>query len=71
MAKNSLYTNTIKLREARREKNITVAEISRVLGFNSLVSYYNIENGITEPKISQMITISRLLDKPVAYFFNL
>jgi DNA-binding XRE family transcriptional regulator len=41
------------------------------MGLASRVSYYNLESGIVEPRISQMIILSEILDKPVSHLFNL
>lgn len=65
------YVNRDNLRETRKKKNVRVTEILKALGLSSSVSYYNIENGLTEPKISQMVIISQMLDEPVTNFFNL
>lgn len=71
MAKYSKYTNTENIREARRKKNVTVNTLRDVLGYTSRVSYYNLENGKVEPKISQMIILSEVLDEPINHFFAL
>ena len=71
MYKYSIYVKTDKIRNERIKKNKTIKNMSVELGLKSPSSYYNLEVGIVEPKISQMINVSKILGKPVAYFFNL
>lgn len=71
MAKYSEYVKTENLKKARKNKGITVNELINRMGLASRVSYYNIENGIVEPKISQMILISQILNEPMKNFFAL
>lgn len=71
MAKFSEYVKTENIRNARINKGLTVGDISRRMGFSSRVSYYNIENGVVEPKVSQIVTLSNILDGPVQEFFNI
>lgn len=71
MAKYSEYVKTENLKKARKDKGITVNELISRMGLASRVSYYNIENGIVEPKISQMILISQILNEPMKNFFAL
>lgn len=71
MYKYSIYVKTDKIRNERIKKNKTIKNMSVELDLKSPSSYYNLEVGIVEPKISQMIKVSKILGKPVAYFFNL
>ena len=71
MYKYSIYVKTDKIRNERIKKNKTIKNMSVELDLKSTSSYYNLEVGIVEPKISQMIKVSKILGKPVAYFFNL
>ena len=71
MNKYSMYVKTEKIKNERKKKKKTIKEMSVKLGFKSPISYYNLEVGIVEPKISQMINLSKILGKPVSYFFNL
>ena len=71
MNKYSQYVKTEEIKEARKSKGITVSDIIDKMGLSSRVSYYNIENGVVEPRISQMIMISQLLGEPIDYFFNI
>ena len=41
-----------------------------MLGFKSKVTYYNIEVGAAEPKISHINKISKILGKAPKNFFN-
>lgn len=70
MNRYSIYVYTDNIREARKNKGLTVEEIMDKMGFLSRASYYNLENGIVEPRISQMITLSQILGGPVKKFFN-
>lgn len=70
MAKYSIYVNTETLRRERYAKNITMNEMAKLLGKKSLSSYSNIENGIVEPKISEIIKISNILNNSPNIFFN-
>jgi DNA-binding XRE family transcriptional regulator len=69
--KFSEYVNREALRRERFAKGFTAEHMAECLGKSSPSSYTNIENGIIEPKISDMVVISKVLEKPVGYFFNL
>lgn len=71
MNKYSKYVKTENIREARKAKHVLIADIIKEMGLASRVSYYNLENGIVEPRISQMIILSEILGKPVSHLFNL
>lgn len=70
LAKFSMYVNTEELRRERYAKKITMAQMSKLLGKKSETSYSNLENGVVEPKISDIIKISKILKKPCHIFFN-
>lgn len=70
MNKYSKYVNKEALENERQKRKKTCKDMSELMGMRSPVSYYNIENGIVEPKISQMIIISKILKKPISNFFN-
>lgn len=63
------YINIEALRIERLKKKITLRNMAKLLGFKSAASYYNIEKGKIYPKINVMIDISKILEKPVDYFF--
>ena len=65
------YVNTENLRRERYSKKISSAKMAEVIGKKSKCSYMNIENGVVEPKITDMIKISEFLGEPIEYFFNL
>ncbi len=71
MNKFSKYVNTENLKKTRLKRKFTYKDMAEKLGFKSEISYYNLEVGIVEPKITQMIKISEILDKPIHNFFNL
>lgn len=71
MKKYSMYVNTEELKKARNKKQKTCEDMAQEMGMRSPVSYYNIEVGVVEPKISQMIKISQILNKPIGKIFNL
>ena len=71
MGKYGKYVKTENIRSARKNKHILIADIIAKMGLTSRVSYYNIENGIVEPRISQMIILSEILEEPVHHLFNL
>ncbi len=71
MNKFSRYVNTEELKRCRQKKKLNYKNMAEKLGFKSEISYYNIEVGIVEPKITQMISISEILEKPIQKFFNL
>lgn len=71
MAKFSKYVNTDKLKETRCDKKLSCRDMAKLMGVKSQVTYFNIENGIVEPKITQMIAISLILKGSVGKFFNL
>lgn len=71
MNRYSKYVKTENIREARKAKHILIADIIKEMGLASRVSYYNIENGIVEPRISQMIILSKILEEPITKLFNI
>ena len=70
MGKFSKYVNREHIREVRRAKGITVEKIAEAMDLASTVSYYNLENGLVEPKITHMIILAELLGEPVTNFFT-
>lgn len=71
MNKFSKYVNTKELRKTRLKRKLNYKDMAEMLGFKSEISYYNLEVGIVEPKITQMVKISDILSKPVQSLFNL
>lgn len=71
MNKYSMYVNTEELKKARTKNKKNYEDMAIEMGMKSPISYYNIEVGIVEPKISQMIKISQILNKPIGKIFNL
>lgn len=71
MNKYSKYVNTSNIRKTRTEKGITVAEIAKRMDLTCRSSYYNLENGYVEPRISQMLALSEILGMPISYLFNI
>ena len=71
MTKFAKYVKTENIRKTRKEKGITVRELQEALGFNSPSSYYYLESGFVEPRISQMAILSQVLDEPASNFFAL
>ena len=71
MGKYGKYVKTENIRGARKNKHILIADIIEKMGLTSRVSYYNIENGIVEPRISQMIILSEILGEPITKLFNI
>jgi len=71
MNKYAMYVNTEELRKTRSRKQKTYKDMAEEMGMKSPISYYNIEVGKVEPKISQMIKVSQILNKPLGKFFNL
>ena len=70
MNKFSKYVNTEELKQERKNKGLSITDMAKLMGFNSKVTYYNIEIGITEPKISHINKISNILGKSPKNFFN-
>lgn len=70
MGKYSQYVYTEELKKARKKKGLSIIDMAKLLGFKSKVTYYNIENGISEPKISNINDISKILGKSAGNFFN-
>ena len=71
MGKYGKYVKTENIKKARKDKHILINDIIKEMGLTSRVSYYNIENGIVEPRISQMIMLSEILKEPVHDLFNI
>lgn len=70
MNRYAQYVNTEELKKTRLKKKRTYEDMSKAIGLKSPISYYNIEVGFVEPKISQMVKISDTLGRPVHKFFN-
>lgn len=70
MNKYGQYVYTEELKRERKNKGLSIVDMAKLLGFKSKVTYYNIENGISEPKISNINNISRILGKSPKNFFN-
>ncbi len=66
-----LITDTEKLKKARELKGFSYRDMSKFLGAKSSATYYNIETGKVEPKIGQVLRISKLLKEPINNFFRL
>ena len=70
MNKYSQYVYTEELKKERKKQGISIEYMAKLLGFKSKATYYNIENGISEPKISNINEISKILGKSAKNFFN-
>lgn len=70
MNKYGKYVNTEELKRERKNKGLSIIDMAKLMGFSSKVTYYNIEIGITEPKISHINKISEILGKAPKNFFN-
>lgn len=70
MNKYSKYVNTEELKNERKKRGFSIVDMAKLMGFNSKVTYYNIEIGVTEPKISHINRISEILGKAPRNFFN-
>lgn len=68
--KYSKYVNTEELKQVREAKGFSYRDMSSFMGFKSPATYYNIENGLVEPKISHINSISKILKMPSSNFFN-
>ena len=66
-----IIVKTEELKKAREVKGFSYRDMSKFLDFKSSASYYNIETGKIEPKISQCLKISKLLKEPIDKFFKL
>ena len=71
MAKFSRFVNSDRLKQRRSDKKLSCRDMANLMGVKSQATYFNIENGIVEPKITQMIAISSILKGSVGKFFNL
>lgn len=71
MGKYSEYVNAENLRAERARKRYSYERMSKELGKKSKSSYQDIEKGNCCPKITDMVTISKVLGKPMSYFFNI
>lgn len=70
MNKYSKYVYTEELKKERKSKDLSIIDMAKLMGFKSKVTYYNIEIGVTEPKISHINKISEILEKSPRNFFN-
>lgn len=71
MIKEEIVVNTEELRKARELKGFSHRDMSKFLGARSPATYYNIETGKVEPKIGQVLKISKLFKEPITNFFRL
>lgn len=70
MGKYSEYVRGDNLKKVRTLKKLSCRDMANLMSVRSQATYFNIENGIVEPKISQMLKISAILKKPIGYFFT-
>lgn len=70
MNKYSKYVYTEELKKERKNKGLSIIDMAKLMGFKSKVTYYNIEIGVTEPKISHINKISMILEKSPRNFFD-
>lgn len=70
MNKYSKYVYTDELKKERKNQGFSILDMAKLMGFKSKVTYYNIEIGVTEPKISHINSISKILRKAPKNFFN-
>lgn len=71
MGKFSDFVFTENLRRERYIKKISLFEMAQKLGKKSPSSYMNIENGLVEPRLSDMLKVSEILNGSIENFFNL
>lgn len=64
-----VYTDRIK--KERELKKMSYQDMANKLNYSSKTTYMYIENGITQPTLQVMRGISKILGKPISYFFNL
>lgn len=64
-------TKTENIKKERLKKGRSYADMANFLGYKSRTTYMYLEKGMTNPSIDVMNNISKLLGKPVQYFFNL
>ena len=70
MGKYKMFINSERLKLERYKKNISMREMADRLGWESATSYKNLEDGNVEPRITIMLNVSKILERPVHYFFN-
>ena len=70
MNKYTKYVYTDELKKERKKQGFSITDMANMLGFKSKVTYYNIEVGAVEPKISHINKISKILGKAPKNFFN-
>lgn len=66
---NGVYTE--RLKKVRKKEDLSLRKMAELLGYNSASSYMYIERGEVQPTIKIMNEISKILNKPVDYFFKL
>lgn len=71
MGKYSQYINASELRERRKSMKLSYRDMSKLMNVKSPATYYNLENGLVEPKISQMLIVASILKVRVGKIFNL
>lgn len=65
------FINTEYLKNVREKKGYSHRYMSGQLGAKSSATYYNIEIGKVDPKISQLIKISKILQIPIKKILKL
>lgn len=69
MDKDNLVRTDL-LKAERKRRNLTYKQMAGKLGYKSQSTYMYIEKGRTVPSLPVMLKISRILNKPVDYFFS-
>ena len=54
-----------RIKELRKEKRISVAEISDFMGFESVQAVYKWQKGLCMPSLDNMYALSKLFDTPI------
>ncbi|MFJ7698940.1 helix-turn-helix transcriptional regulator [Lysinibacillus fusiformis] len=55
---------------ARKKKQLTQAELAKLLKFVSKATISNWETGYSKPRLEMALTVSEILDEDVAFLFG-
>ena len=62
--------NLSKLRLAREEANLTLAEVAQQTGFKAAATISRFETGTRGVKAEYLMALSKLYEKPIEHFFD-
>ena len=68
---DNLIIKTDEIKKAREMRGYSMRDMAKFMNVKSQSTYFKIENGKIDVKISQALMISRILKQPITNFFKL